>query len=121
MVRDATTAELTSLINHPDIKPMMGLSEFSSVDMCNFYNQRNNVGLICPIGAMLFACRKPGEHEAPFLFLPKSDSRELMRNARRIHMEMFTTTKIVQFLTNTHCMLLSENTPTIWTYTHIKK
>lgn len=91
MIRLAEYADINKLVNDKDIKEMLGLSDFTHIDMGNFYNERNNnVAFISPAGGMLFGDHGKRVYESHFMFYPRSNTADIMRYAREMHAEMFT-------------------------------
>jgi len=89
-MRKPTTNELTYLANHPRIRAAMGMKEDELMDMSRVYDDPNNIGLWCPIGAMLFGYEEEGVYDCHFLFIPGHPAKEIRAYAKKMLGEMFT-------------------------------
>ncbi len=89
-MRKATTDELTYLINHPRICRAMGLKDGELMSMAGVYNDPRNIGLWCPLGAMLFGYEKDGVYDCHFLFISGHSAKSIREYARDMLTEMFT-------------------------------
>ena len=90
MIHEATTDELTDLINHEAIFPATGYPAGEIIDMKNVYRTSGNIGFTSEIGGLFFENLGEGVFEIHFLFIPRSGGAAIKRVASAILDEMFT-------------------------------
>ena len=89
-MRKASIDELTYLVNHPRICGAVGLRPGELMNMERVYDNPRNVGLWCPLGAMLFGYEEEGVYDCHFLFIPGHSAKEIRGYAKAMLDEMFT-------------------------------
>lgn len=90
MFHEATTDELTALVNHPAIFPAMGCPAGGVLDAKYLYRTPGNIGFTSDNGGMFFENLGEGVFEVHFLFIPGSGGTAIKRAAKAILHEMFT-------------------------------
>lgn len=88
--REAATADIEYLVNHPDIYPSTGFPEGCHADAEHFYDTEGNVAFLCIYGGMLFNNEGDGVFSGHFLFLPGTRGVDIMTAAKAMLIEMFT-------------------------------
>ena len=89
-MRQATANELTYLVNHPRIAPAMGVGDGQLMDMAGVVEDKRNISLWCPLGAMIFGYESKGVYDSHFLFIPGHSAKEIRLHVRAMLTEMFT-------------------------------
>jgi hypothetical protein len=90
MIWEATTSELTALLNHEAIFPATGYPAGAVLDATALYRTPGNIGFSSDIGGLFFESKGGGVFEIHFLFIPGSGGAAIKRASKAMLAEMFT-------------------------------
>lgn len=90
MMRLATTYDLDFLVNHPDIKPLLGFDTPYYISMENVLPCPGNIAFMSDIGGMIFSQLEAFTFDSHFLFIPGSGGMAIKNAAQEMLDEMFT-------------------------------
>lgn len=89
---------LTSVANHPDVRPYIGPGD-EALDLTQIISNPSNIALEAEGGGWVLVNLLPGVYELHTLFLPEARGKAYFRAAREALRWLFTTTDCLEVLT----------------------